>query len=351
MHVNGIHTQFLKAIGVGVALVRPDDLAIKFANPTFRDWFDVDAAQQRLDRIFDAIDLPSHIVRLETEGAVEFETQVKRKRRTLVIVAALRLVEHEGAKLIVVECQNVSRLRETEAMIDAYAAMTERKARELEREKTRVEKLLLNVMPRTVYEEYKTFGTVTPKLYEPVSVLMLDFVGFTEKAAKADPTTIVTELNDIFTAFDRIAEMHGCERIKTIGDAYLAVAGLPHPNPDHARSAAQCAMKMLRYLERRNQSHAQRWEARIGLATGPVVGSVVGIQKYVYDVFGPAVNRAARLQALSEPMAITVDGEMLAELAEEFHVSDAREEDLRGIGVLPVATIAERPRTPMLSAA
>ena len=149
----------------------------------------------------------------------------------------LREAVHEGRRILVLECQNVSRLRETEAMIDSYATMTERRTRELEREKTQVEKLLLNVLPRSVYEEYKTFGSVTPRLFEPVSVLMLDFVGFTEMAVAEDPTETVSELNALFTAFDRIAEMNGCERIKTIGDCYMAVAGLPHPTPDHARLA------------------------------------------------------------------------------------------------------------------
>jgi len=132
--------------------------------------------------------------------------------------------------------------------------------------------------------------------------------------------------------FDRIAEQFGCERIKTLGDAYMAVAGLPHPNIDHARAVANSAVRFIRYLNRRNQSHPHTWRCRIGLASGSVVGSVVGVQKYVYDVFGPAVNLAARLQVHSEPMEITIHSEMAKELADDFHLLDGGMQTVRGFG-------------------
>ena len=217
-------------------------------------------------------------------------------------------------------------------MIASYSTMVERNTRELEREKERVEKLLLNIMPRTVYEEFKTFGVVTPQLYPDVSVLMLDFKGFTSFAEKTDPTVTPSELNDIFSAFDRIAEQYGCERIKTLGDAYLAVAGMPEPNPDHARAVAHCAIRFIRYLERRNESHPHRWEARVGLGSGAAIGSVVGIQKYVYDVFGPAVNMAARLQVFANPMHIVAPDSMKDALMDEFQLTDLGQHEVRGLG-------------------
>ena len=117
----------------------------------------------------------------------------------------------------------------------------------------------------------------------------------------------MAELNDIFSAFDRIVEMFGCERIKTFGDAYLAVSGLPGgERRPCGLEIARVALRMRRYIERRNASHPTPWLCRIGINTGPVIGSIVGVQKYVYDIFGPAVNLAARLEALSEPMQITL---------------------------------------------
>jgi class 3 adenylate cyclase len=212
--------------------------------------------------------------------------------------------------------------------------MVERNTREIEREKERVDRLLLNIMPKTVYEEFKTFGVVNPQYYEKVSVVMLDFVGFTKIMKSADPNLIVGELNDIFTAFDRISEQFGCERIKTMGDAYLAVSGMPDPNPDHVRAVANCAIRFVQYLKRRNQSSAIQWKCRVGIATGSVVGSVVGVQKYVYDIFGEAVNLASRLQVLAEPMSIVAHDDMKSALAEEFDLTDLGHREVRGIGEL-----------------
>ena len=161
---------------------------------------------------------------------------------------------------------------------------------------------------------------------------MLDFVGFTQMSVEHDPATIVSELNDIFTAFDRIAEHQGCERIKTIGDAYVAVAGLPEPAPDHAQSIARLALLCVRYLKHRNETQKIKWNCRVGLAPGPVIGSVVGIQKYVYDIFGPGVNLAARLEAQAGPMDILLSDEMYVHLHTQFRIEALGEVELRGFG-------------------
>ena len=120
--------------------------------------------------------------------------------------------------------------------------MVEQQNRTLQREKERAEKLLLNIMPKKVLEELQQFGVTTPRRFEHASILMLDFVDFTEAATEMDPAELVAELNDIFTASDRIVEQFGCERIKTIGDAYMAVSGVPEAATDHAQNIAKgCA--------------------------------------------------------------------------------------------------------------
>ena len=339
MFSHDFSTQLIKTIGVGIGLVDTATGKVVSFNETFGIWFAEAAPERPVLECLDMLDADD-IESIRAGRMVELKTKVK--RRTLIIELRGHLADHMGHELLVLEGQNISRLREAEAMLDCYATMVDRRTRDLEREKTQVEKLLLNLMPQSVYEEYRTFGSVTPRLFEPVSVLMLDFVGFTQMAAAADPTVTVSELNDIFTAFDRISEMHGCERIKTVGDCYMAVTGLPHPTTDHMLSAARCAAKMLRYLEHRNHTHQHKWSARIGIASGSVVGSVVGVQKYIYDVFGPAVNCAARLQALSNPMEITVCTTARAELEEEFELKNARAENLRGFGEMRVACLSER---------
>ncbi|MDA4845728.1 adenylate/guanylate cyclase domain-containing protein [Hoeflea poritis] len=332
MSIEAINEQLLRAIGVGVALLDVKSFSFHFTNDTFEEWFGTPQEGATLNEVLTELDLDSLRAGLREKGRYTAETRFKKKRRTMVIAVDFTPTREGDQEIAVLVCQNITRIRELESMIDSYSMMVERNNREIKREKEQVEKLLLNIMPRAVYEEFKTFGVVTPQLYDPVSVLMLDFVGFTDMVASADPSVTVTELNDIYSAFDRIGEQFGCERIKTIGDAYITVAGLPDPTPDHAKAAANAAIRFIRYLERRNSSHPNQWRCRIGLATGAVVGSVVGIQKYVYDIFGPAVNLASRLQEFSEPMQISVQDDMAVVLREQFEMDSLGTRQIRGFG-------------------
>ena len=347
MSIAAINEQLLRAIGVGIAIVGEDALDFRFHNEKFSEWFGQAAADATLQTVFPDVDIA--VMRADLEGGRShaIEISVKPKRRTLVIALSFSRAVSGGEALLVVECQNITRIRELESMIESYSVMVERNTREIEREKDRVERLLLNIMPKAVYEEFKTFGVVSPQLYKDVSVVMLDFIGFTKMVVEIEPNIIVGELNDIFTAFDRISEQFGCERIKTMGDAYLAVAGMPDPNPEHARAVANCAIRFVRYLERRNQTSAIQWQCRVGIATGSVVGSVVGVQKYVYDIFGYAVNLASRLQLFAGPMSIVTHDEMKASLVEEFSLTDLGHHEVRGLGqmrLLGLATSIERER-------
>ncbi len=339
MTIAAINEQLLRAIGVGVALLDRQTLQFGFRNDTFDEWFSGDTPSDQLQQLFPDLDTSAVQQSLHETGRYTSEISFKKKRRTLVIALDFT-VAHDDVLVLV--CQNITRIKELESMIDSYSMMVERNTRELKREKEQVEKLLLNLMPRSVYEEYKTFGVVTPQLYDPVSVLMLDFVGFTEMVAAQEPSVTVTELNDIYSAFDRIGEQFGCERIKTIGDAYITVAGLPDPTPDHAKAIANTAIRFVRYLNRRNLSHPHQWRCRIGLASGSVVGSVVGIQKYVYDIFGPAVNLASRLQEFSDPMQITVQDEVADILKDQFDLEPMGSKAIRGFDEQEVWRLADK---------
>lgn len=346
MSLAGINEQLLRTIGTGVALFGADGRSLRFHNASFAEWFGTPPERATLDTLLTGLDIQAMEQDLEAGGSHSAELEVRPRRRALVIAITVSRTVLSNGPVLVLECQNITRIRELESMIESYSAMVERNTRQIEREKERVEKLLLNIMPRQVYEEFKSFGVVTPQLYRDVSVLMLDFVGFTQLVETMDPTVTVGELNDIFTAFDRIAEQFGAERIKTMGDAYIAVAGLPDPSPDHARAVAACAIRFIRYLERRNQSHPHRWQCRVGIATGAVVGSVVGIQKYVYDVFGPAMNLAARLQSMAEPNTVLAHEKMKAALIDEFRLTDLGVREVRSFGDLRLMAVSggEAPR-------
>jgi DNA-binding response OmpR family regulator len=205
--------------------------------------------------------------------------------------------------------------------------------RQLALEKQKSEALLLNVLPARVARELMERGSCTPQSFAEVTVGFVDIVQFTDTAAHLDPAFLISELNDLFTAFDRIVEAHHCERMKTIGDAYLFAAGIPEPRPDHGRNGALAALEVIDYLNKRNQQAVQQWQVRIGIHSGPVVGGIVGTKKYIYDIFGDTVNIAARLESLSTPMRINVSSTFCQSLEREFVFSRVHEVEMKGKGM------------------
>lgn len=174
----------------------------------------------------------------------------------------------------------------------------------LQKEQNKVERLLENILPRKVIQDIKDHGCCTPELFDPVTIMFVDLVGFTPAAEKISPRQLIQELSEMFSILDVIAIRHGAERIKTVGDAYLAVCGMPTPNPDHAKVMVRVGRDFLKYLDMYNREKQKSWQVRIGMHTGPVVGGIVGHSRYLYDIFGDAVNTAARVQAAAQPMTL-----------------------------------------------
>ena len=175
---------------------------------------------------------------------------------------------------------------------------------DLESQRKKAEELLRNILPDPVIEELKAKGYSSPANYENVTVLVSDFVDFTKTSSFLQPYFLINELNEIFTAFDKITEAHNCIRIKTIGDAYMAVCGLPEINEDHAEKLLLCAKEFIAYLEERNKSSQIKWKIRVGLASGSAVAGIIGKKKYLYDVLGETVESAVTMQTESSPMHI-----------------------------------------------
>lgn len=181
----------------------------------------------------------------------------------------------------------------------------------IEREKEKSEGLLLNILPIAIAEELKLNGTSKPKLYDEVSVGFTDFSGFTMISEKLTPEMLVEKLDEIFYAFDLIIERHGLQRIKTIGDAYMFAAGVPEPLDDHAVRIVEAAIEMRDYIEQYNRElprNDPKWNIRIGVNTGPIVAGVIGIKKFAYDIWGDAVNLAARMESSGEVAKVNVSG-------------------------------------------
>ena len=201
-------------------------------------------------------------------------------------------------------------------------------------EKQKSDKLLLNILPERVAADLMQTGKTEPKHFEDVTVLFSDIVGFTEASGKLPPQTLIDELNELFTQFDTLAEQNDCERIKTIGDAYLAVCGMPAPNERHALNIVRMAAQMISYLELRNAAEPRQWRIRVGVHSGPVIGAVVGIKKYIYDVFGDTVNTASRMETHSEPMSINVSEATYARTKDVFRFVERPSLEVKSSGIM-----------------
>lgn len=168
-------------------------------------------------------------------------------------------------------------------------------------ERDRSDALLANILPNEIADELKAKGTSEPREFKNATVLFTDFVGFTHVAERLSPKELVQELDLAFTRFDEIIKRHGLERLKTIGDSYMAVSGVPSALKDHAARAADAALEILAYIREmqntRKRSKKPVWQIRIGLASGHLVAGIVGQSKFAYDVWGDTVNIASRMES------------------------------------------------------
>jgi adenylate cyclase len=207
-------------------------------------------------------------------------------------------------------------------------------------EKKASERLLLNVLPLAIAERLKwrtavlseSFTEIIADKFDDVSVLFSDLVGFTEFSANESPDKVVGFLNEIFTDFDGIAGERGLEKIKTIGDAYMAVAGLPEPASDHMSRAAHMALDMTKALEAFNGRRGCGLQMRIGIHSGPVVAGVIGRRKFIYDLWGDTVNTASRMESHGVAGRIQITESSQRQLSEAFIVEKRGGIEVKGKG-------------------
>lgn len=207
----------------------------------------------------------------------------------------------------------------------------------LSEERDRSERLLLNVLPGPIAERLKQAQqrNNAPHVvdsFAEVTVLFADIVDFTPLAARLSPEALVGLLNEVFSAFDALAERHGLEKIKTIGDAYMAVAGLPVLRPDHADVMAQMALDMQTEIARVGQARGLPLALRIGLNSGPVVAGVIGTKRFIYDLWGDTVNTASRMESHGEPGSIQITPTTAALLGDKYPLTPRGPVDVKGRG-------------------
>jgi class 3 adenylate cyclase len=214
--------------------------------------------------------------------------------------------------------------------------------RQVERERERSDGLLLNILPQAIVEQLKTSpdGRIA-QAFDQVTVVIADAVGSTEQGARSSAADFAATLDELFRRFDQIADEHGLEKIKTIGDAYMAVAGAPVPTASHAAAAASMALEVIAEAGQVRWPSGDAVRVRVGVATGPAVAGIIGYRKFAYDLWGDTVNLASRLQESAEPSRALVSEPTADQLGDGFEFGATQVIELKGKGPTPARVLLQ----------
>jgi adenylate cyclase len=227
----------------------------------------------------------------------------------------------------------LARVRTAMTLANTLCQLRQQKE-ELEHEQLKSNDLLKGLLPAEILETMKSSGEIAPHRFRNVTVIMSDLVDFTIKSQKMSPKRLLHELQTIFSAFDEITKKYNCTRIKTIGDAYLAVSGMWHNHGNHALIAAKMAERMRQYIIEHNHRHKIDWEIRIGINSGDIVAGIVSDSNLSFDIFGDTVNTASRMQSYSNPMQINVSQNTYDLIRDHYYMIKRISRKVKGKGAL-----------------
>ena len=210
----------------------------------------------------------------------------------------------------------------------------------LDEERSKSDNLLLNILPAQIAFELKEYGASQPKRYASVTVVFSDFVGFSRACQGMTAEGILQELDICFSAFDTIIERHKLERLKTIGDAYMFVGGMPSENPAHAVTCTHAALEIAGFIQQRKllfeTDQKPYWDIRLGIHSGPVVAGVVGKHKFAYDIWGDTVNLASRMESHSLPGRVNISQATYEHIKQEFRCEDRGLQEIKKLDSVPM---------------
>ncbi|MGB3494827.1 MAG: PAS domain S-box protein [Elainellaceae cyanobacterium] len=314
----------------GIFQVSPDG-AIISVNPALVQMYGYSSPQELMDGVGSVSSLyvdPDRYQEftriLETQDFVSnFESQVRRRDGNIIWT-------EESARAV----------RDTQGVTQYFEGtvqdITVRKQAEiaLKAEQDKSERLLLNILPQAIAEQLKQNPQSIAKRFDEATILFADIVDFTTVSTNISPTDLVDLLNRIFSSFDKLAEKHGLEKIKTIGDAYMVAGGLPTLQDNHAQAIANMALDMQQTIAQFQRDDQNPFQLRIGINTGPVVAGVIGIRKFIYDLWGDTVNVASRMEARGLPGKIQVTEEVYSRLCDSHQLEKRGEVEVKGKGMM-----------------
>ena len=218
----------------------------------------------------------------------------------------------------------------------------ERRSDQLDQQNQRAESLLRNVLPAQIAERLKAGEKTIAQGHEEVAVLFSDIVGFSGLAKQLSPAALVQLLDIVFSSFDILAEKNRLEKIKTIGDAYMVVSGLPDPRPDFTRAVANMGLAMVAFCDEFSEACGISVRLRVGIHVEPVVGGVIGRRRFIFDVWGDTVNIASRMESSSEPGKVQVSEAAMRKVATEHMIEPRGEVEVKGMGKMQTYWLKDR---------
>jgi len=263
-----------------------------------------------------------------------FESQVYRKDGSIIWISEdVRVIRDAEGKPLHYEgsVRNITEHKSTEAELRQQRMMSER--------------LLLNVLPQPIAERLKRGETTIADSFPEATVLFADIANFTRLSSHISPAELVALLNNIFSAFDNLADRYELEKIKTIGDAYMVVGGIPKSRPDHTSAIADMALDMLREIVRFNTTDQQPITLRIGIHTGPTVAGIIGTRKFTYDLWGDTVNVASRMETQGDAGRIQVTEAVYTRLQKRYRFQERGAIDVKGKGLMTTYWLLDRKGT------
>jgi ligand-binding sensor domain-containing protein/class 3 adenylate cyclase len=250
----------------------------------------------------------------------------------------LQVRERELANLVNERTREIRRqvkiLDEQAREIEMANVELQEKNQVIEEERMKSERLLLNVLPPAIAERLKSGVSIIADKFESVTVMFVDIVGFTKLSARISPEHLVEDLSMIFTSFDTLAAKYKLEKIKTIGDAYMVVGGLPEPMPNHTEAMAMMALELIQSIQEMMENLEDPITVRVGMHTGPVVAGVIGVQKFAYDLWGDTVNTASRMESSGEATKIHCTEDVYMALRETFRFEERGMIEVKGKGLM-----------------
>lgn len=270
--------------------------------------------------------IQSHLQTARWQHRIQHQTQRALAGQATPLLASLQRTLHQQAQ----------KLKTQNQQLQAEVQERQQVEQALRREQQKSEKLLLNILPQAIAHQLKQFEGSLAERFEDTTVMFADIVNFTPLAAEVSPLVLVDLLNQIFSAFDQLAEKYQLEKIKTIGDAYMVVGGLPTPRPDHAYAVVEMAREMQQVIQGFTRHDGQPLQLRIGINTGDVVAGVIGIKKFSYDLWGDTVNVASRMESQGVPGKIQVTGATYERLKDRYTFQPWGEVLVKGKGYMPI---------------